>query len=245
MVVRPLPAVFYSFMISFTSGHRSATIAFWTLFSVCFTAAAQQTPVGPPSVPPAQETPAQPDTGQQAPADGSPEGRNVPAPSTAGAPVDSNAYKIGPADILSIRVWNEPEFSGPVAVHQDGKITLPLVGDLQAGGSTPVEVEKTITKALTKFVVKPLVTVTVQQVQSKKYYMDGMIGRRGEYPLVVPTTVLEAVSKAGGIQEFGNEKKIYILRGDKRIPFNYKDVVRGKHMEQNIELKPGDHVVVP
>jgi polysaccharide export outer membrane protein len=169
----------------------------------------------------------------------------VPAPSTAGAPVDSNAYKIGPADILSIRVWNEPEFSGPVAVHQDGKITLPLVGDLQAGGSTPVEVEKTITKALTKFVVKPLVTVTVQQVQSKKYYMDGMIGRRGEYPLVVPTTVLEAVSKAGGIQEFGNEKKIYILRGDKRIPFNYKDVVRGKHMEQNIELKPGDHVVVP
>src|SRR5215467_3191736 len=214
MVVRPLPAVFYSLMISFTSGHRSARIAFWTLLSVSFTVTAQQTPVGPPAVPPVQETPAQPDTGQ--PPAGSTDGKNVPAPSTAGAPVDSNAYKIGPADILNIRVWNEPEFSGPVAVHQDGKITLPLVGDLEAGGSTPVEVEKTITKSLTKFVVKPLVTVTVQQVQSKKYYMDGQIGRRGEYPLVVPTTILEAISKAGGIQEFGNEKKIYILRGDKR-----------------------------
>ena len=166
-------------------------------------------------------------------------------PTTAGEPVDSTRYKIGPADILNIRVWNEPEFSGPVAVHQDGKITLPLVGDLQAGGDTPAQVEETVTKALTKYVVKPLVTVTVQAVESKKYYMDGMIAKRGEYPLVVPTTVLEAISKAGGIQEFGNAKKIYILRGDQRIPFNYKDVLKGKNMDQNILLKPGDHVVVP
>ena len=166
-------------------------------------------------------------------------------PTTAGEPVDSTRYKIGPADILNIRVWNEPEFSGPVAVHQDGKITLPLVGDLQAGGDTPAQVEETVTKALAKYVVKPLVTVTVQAVESKKYYMDGMIAKRGEYPLVVPTTVLEAISKAGGIQEFGNAKKIYILRGDQRIPFNYKDVLKGKNMDQNILLKPGDHVVVP
>jgi polysaccharide export outer membrane protein len=232
-------------MISFTSGHRSVILAFWTLFSVCFSAAAQQTPTAPPALPPAQEeAPPQSNT-EQGPVDNSNDGKNVPAPSTAGAPVDSNAYKIGPADVLNIRVWNEPEFSGPVAVHQDGKITLPLVGDLQAGDHTPVQVEQTITKALGKYVVKPLVTVTVQRVESKKYYMDGYIGRRGEYPLVVPTTVLEAISKAGGIMEFGNQKKVYILRGDKRIPFNYKDVVRGKHMEQNIELKPGDHVVVP
>jgi polysaccharide export outer membrane protein len=226
-------------MIPFTSGHRSVIIALWALFSVAFTAAAQQTPVAPPPASQPQETPARP------PADHSAEGKNVPAPSTAGAPVDSNGYKIGPADILNIRVWNEPEFSGPVAVHQDGKITLPLVGDLEAGGNTPSQVEQTITKALGKYVVHPLVTVTVQQVESKKYYMDGRIARPGEYALVVPTTILEAISKAGGIQEFGNQKKIYILRGDQRIPFNYKDVVRGKHMEQNIELKPGDHVVVP
>jgi polysaccharide biosynthesis/export protein len=167
------------------------------------------------------------------------------APAGPGAPVDSNAYKIGPADVLMIRVWNEPEFSGPVSVHQDGKFTLPLVGDLPAGGKTPREVEEILTKALTKYVVKPLVTVTVQEVGSKRYYMDGMINHPGEYPLVVPTTVLEAISKAGGIQEFGNQKHIYILRGDKRIPFNYKDVLHGKHMDQNIDLQPGDHVVVP
>jgi polysaccharide export outer membrane protein len=161
----------------------------------------------------------------------------------AGAPVDSSSYKVGPADVLSIRVWNEPEFSGPVAVHQDGKITLPLVGDLQAGGDTPIEVEKTITKALTKYVVKPLVTVTVQDVGSKRYYMDGQVGRPGEYPLVVPTTILEAISKAGGLQEFANPKKVYILRGDKMIKFNYKDVLKGKNMSQNILIKPGDHIV--
>ncbi len=226
-------------MIPFTSGHRSVILGLWTLFSVVFVAAAQQTPVGPPPASQPQQAPAPP------PAEHGAEGKNVPAPSTAGAPVDSNSYKIGPADILNIRVWNEPEFSGPVAVHQDGKFTLPLVGDLQAGGNTPSQVEQTVTKALGKFVVHPLVTVTVQQVESKKYYMDGRIARPGEYPLVVPTTILEAISKAGGIQEFGNQKKIYVLRGDQRIPFNYKDVVRGKHMEQNIELKPGDHVVVP
>lgn len=226
-------------MISFTSGHRSVIFGLWALFSVGFTVAAQQTPVGPPPTAQPQEEPARP------PADHSTENRNNTAISAAGAPVDSNGYKIGPSDVLNIRVWNEPEFSGPVAVHQDGKITLPLIGDLEAGGHTPAQVEQTITKSLGKYVVHPLVTVTVQAVESKKYYMDGRIARPGEYPLVVPTTVLEAISKAGGIQEFGNQKKIYILRGDKRIPFNYKDVIRGKNMDQNIELKPGDHIFVP
>jgi polysaccharide export outer membrane protein len=162
-----------------------------------------------------------------------------------GAPVDSNTYKVGPADILNIRVWDEPQFSGPVSVHQDGQITLPLVGDLPAGGKTPNEIQVIVAKALTKFVVKPLVTVTVQNVESKKYYMDGLIAHPGEYLLVTPTTVLEAISKAGGIQEFGNGKKIYILRGSERIPFNYKDVLHGKNMGQNIQIQPGDHIVVP
>ncbi len=100
-------------------------------------------------------------------------------------------------------------------------------------------------KALTKFVVKPLVTVTVQEVGSKRYYLDGYAARPGEYPLVVPTTILEAISKAGGVQDFANRKKIYVLRGDKRIPFNLNDVMKGKHMEQNILLQSGDHIVVP
>ena len=123
--------------------------------------------------------------------------------------------------------------------------TLPLVGDLKAGSMTPVAVEQEITQALAKYVRQPLVTVTVQSVGSKQYYMDGMVNRAGEYPLLVPTTILEAISKAGGIQAFANGKKIYVLRGTKRIPFNYKDVLRGKKMDQNIHLQPGDHVVVP
>jgi polysaccharide biosynthesis/export protein len=163
----------------------------------------------------------------------------------AGAPVDSTSYKIGPSDVLNVRVWHETEFSGPTVVHGDGKITLPLVGDLQAGGLTPVAVEKVIATALSKYLVNPLVTVTVQEVLSKKYYMDGEINRAGEYSLVAPTTILEAISKAGGLREFANEKHIYILRGSTRIAFNYKAVSHGKHMEQNIPLQSGDHVIVP
>jgi polysaccharide export outer membrane protein len=168
-----------------------------------------------------------------------------PSQPSAGAPVDSGSFKVGPSDVLNIRVWHEQEFSGPVSVHPDGKITLPLIGDLAVGGMTPSQIEQVTAQALTKYVVKPLVTVTVQEVLSKKYYLDGQVARSGEYPLVAPTTVLEALSKAGGLRDFANEKKVYILRGDKRIPFNYKEVIHGKRMEQNIQLEPGDHVIVP
>ena len=130
-------------------------------------------------------------------------------------------------------------------MQQNGNITMPLIGDLPAGGKTPVEIQEILAKALTKYVVKPLVTVTVQEVGSKKYYIDGLIARPGEYALVSPISILEAISKAGGLQDFANSKRIYILRGDKRIYFNYKDVLRGKHMEQNISIEPGDHIVVP
>jgi polysaccharide export outer membrane protein len=147
--------------------------------------------------------------------------------------------------VLLIRVWNEPAFTGPVAVNQGGKLTLPLVGEVEAAGKTPLEIQADLTETLKKYVVRPLVTVTVQEVGSKRYYMDGLIARPGEYALVVPTTILEAISRAGGPQDFGNSKRIYVLRGNKRIYFNYKDVLRGKHMEQNIKLEPGDHIVVP
>lgn len=204
------------------------------LFIFAMHSLAQQKPVTPPPAP--QDEPQQPSVTPKS---------NMPVPTEAGAPVDSARYKIGPTDILMIRVWNQPRFSGPVSVHEDGNITLPLVGDLPAGGKTPNEVENIVAKALAKYVVKPLVTVTVQEVQSKKYYMDGEVNRPGEYPLVAPTTVLEAISKSGGLREFANRKHIYVLRGDKRIKFNYKQVLKGKNMSQNIKLKPGDHVVVP
>ncbi len=163
----------------------------------------------------------------------------------ASAPVDSSTYKVGPSDILNVDVWHEPEFSGLYTVHSDGKITVKLVGELQAGNKTPNEIQDIVKTALAKYVLNPLVTVTVQDVISKRYYLDGQINRPGEYALASPTTVLEAISKAGGLQEFANNKKIYILRGDKRIPFNYKEVIHGKRLEQNVQLEPGDHVVIP
>lgn len=222
-------------MSSIFSGQTPAFAVGCLFVFLCVPAVAQQTqpPTAPPPVPGVQNQPNQAKPAQPA------------APTVGGAPVDSSKYKIGPADVLLIRVWNEPQFSGPVAVHEDGKITLLLVGDLDAGGKTPLEVQDIITKALTKFVVKPLVTVTVQDVGSKRYYLDGYAARPGEYPLVVPTTILEAISTAGGVGDFANKKKIYVLRGDKRIPFNLNDVMKGKHMEQNILLQPGDHIVVP
>ncbi len=122
---------------------------------------------------------------------------------------------------------------------------MPLVGDLDAGNKTPNEVQDVVAKALTKVIVRPLVTVTVQAVGSKRYYLDGQVPHPGEFQLVTPTTVFEAISRAGGIGEFANSKKIYVLRGDKRIFFNYKQVLKGKNMAQDIPLKPGDHIVVP
>jgi polysaccharide export outer membrane protein len=194
---------------------------------------AQQIPIGPPPSPP----PAAPST---------PESKTpAKAPkSDAGAAVSAN-YKIGPADVLKILVWSEDKFSGLFTVDQDGKFTYPLIGEITAGGLTAADVEQSVSKALTKYVVKPLVTVTIQDVQSKKYYLNGQVNHPGEYLLAVPTTVLQALSKAGGLQDFANQKKIYILRGSTKIPFNYKEVSQGKHMEQNILLEPGDQVFVP
>ena len=208
------------------------------------TLSAQETPVAPPVMPQGTgSAPSQAAPGAVMPSDERrPQGQSATGP---GAPVNSSSYKIGAADVLSIHVWNEGQFTGPAIVHEDGLFTMPLIGDLKAGNMTPMQVEKEIAEALAKYVRQPLVTVTVQQVGSKQYYMDGQINRSGEYQLLVPTTILEAISKAGGIQAFANGKKIYVLRGTKRIPFNYKDVLRGKHMDQNIHLQPGDHVVVP
>lgn len=168
-----------------------------------------------------------------------------PPPPGAAAAVDSNGYTVQSPDVLNVQVWHQPDFSGIYSVHPDGKITMPLIGDLQAGGKSPAAIQKSVKEALAKYVKEPLVTVTVQQVLSKKYYMDGEINRPGEYELIGKTTVLEAISKAGGLAPFANQKKVYVLRGDQRIPFNYKQVIHGKNLDQNIELKPDDHVVIP
>lgn len=166
------------------------------------------------------------------------------APTTA-APVDPKSYKLGPEDVIFIRVWREPELTGPILVRPDGKISMPLIGELEAAGVTPEELSKNITEALGKVMNRPEVFISVQQVNSKKYYLVGEVNRAGEYPLITRTTVFDAISKAGGLREYANGKKIVISRGDKRIKFNYKEVLAGKNLSQNIDLENGDTVIVP
>jgi polysaccharide export outer membrane protein len=168
----------------------------------------------------------------------------TPAVATA-APVDPKTFEIGPEDILLIRVWREPELSQGVQVRPDGKITLPLIGELQAAGLTPDGLKDRITEKLTEFINKPEVMVSVQSVQSRRYYISGEVTRPGTFPLVVPTTVLQALTNAGGFREFANTKKIRILRNGNIIKFNYNDVSKGKNMDQNIQLQSGDHIFVP
>jgi polysaccharide export outer membrane protein len=166
-------------------------------------------------------------------------------PATAGAPVDPKAYLIGAEDVISIRVWHEPENSGQFVVRPDGKISVPLVGEIQAAGLTPEKLSLNIAESLQKIMVHPEVTVGVERVNSKKYYIQGEVNRPGSYPLVIDTTVLEALVNAGGFRDFANTKKIVILRGSERMKFNYHDVTHGKKMEQNILVKPGDQIIVP
>jgi polysaccharide biosynthesis/export protein len=161
-----------------------------------------------------------------------------------GVPLELKDFIIGAEDVLVIRVWREPELSGQYVVRPDGKISLPLVNELQAAGLTPEGLKATIVSSLSRYINNPEVSISVGQVNSRKYYIQGEVNRPGSYPLVVPTTVLEALVNAGGFKEFANTKKIIILRGKTQLRFNYKDVTKGKHTEQNIRLEPGDQIIV-
>jgi polysaccharide export outer membrane protein len=162
-----------------------------------------------------------------------------------GAAVDPKSYRIGAEDVILIRVWREPDLSGLVAVRPDGKINLLLIGEIDAVDTTPVELEARISKAYEKVLKNPIVSLQVQKVESKRYLLSGEVNRAGAFPLVRPMTVLEAITIAGGIREFGNGKKIIIMRGNERLKFNFNEVIKGKKPEQNILLQPGDHIVVP
>ncbi len=160
------------------------------------------------------------------------------------APVDPKTYKIGAEDMLNVRVWRENDLSGNVVVRPDGKITIPLAGEITAAGLTPELLSTKIAEALSKFLNKPEVIVSVMSVQSKRYYLSGNVGRSGPVPLVTPTTVLQALS-AAGLGQWAKKNKIVIMRGAERIKFNYNEVIKGKKLEQNIYLQDGDHIYVP
>ena len=184
----------------------------------------------------------EPKTQSPAPANPAPGGKSTEGSAAA---VDPTKYLIGPEDVLFIRVWREPDFTLPAAVRPDGKITMPLIGEVQAGDQTPLQLTKTLTELLGKYLNNPDVNVMVQEVRSKKYYIDGEVLKPGSYLLVTPTTVLEALSSAGGFRDFANTKRIRILRKGNILHFNYKDVSKGKNLEQNILVESGDHIIVP
>ena len=162
--------------------------------------------------------------------------------------VDPN-YVIGAQDVLSISVWKEPDLSESVPVRPDGKITMPLLNDVQAAGLTPMQLAQSITEKLKKFISAPQVSVIVTTINSQRIYILGEVARPGAMPLLGDMTVLQAISNAGGLSPFANAKGIYVLRNqggtEQRLAFNYKKAVKGDAADQNIVLKPGDTVVVP
>jgi polysaccharide biosynthesis/export protein len=159
-------------------------------------------------------------------------------------------YVIGASDMLAINVWKEPDVTRTVPVRSDGKISLPLVGEIQASGRTPLQLEQDITDKLKTYISEPEVTVMVQESKSQKFNILGMVSKPGSYTLDSSTTVLDAIALAGGFRDFAKKKNIYILRKDtlgqpQRIPFNYKDVIAGKNPQQNIALQADDTIVIP
>jgi polysaccharide export outer membrane protein len=163
----------------------------------------------------------------------------------ADAPSD---YLIGADDVLRITVWHEPDLTETLPVRPDGKISMPLLNDVQAAGLSPVQLKDSLTEKLRKYIADPHVTVVVTAMNSRRIFVSGEVVHSGPMALLPHMTILQALSQAGFTQ-FANLKSIYLLRAEngqqKKYAFNYKDVIKGNHPEQNFELKPGDTVVVP
>jgi len=175
----------------------------------------------------------------------------APTPVADPAKGHDDSFVIGNDDVLAINVWKEPDVSRPsIPVRSDGKISLPLAGEVQAAGLTPLKLEQAIAAKLQNFISQPEVTVIVQQINSQKYNVLGQVGRPGTYVITNSLTVLDAIAIAGGFRDFAKQKSIYVLRqnpdgNQTRLPFNYKEVVKGKNPEQNVKIQPKDTIVVP
>jgi len=157
-------------------------------------------------------------------------------------------YVIGPEDVLHVAVWKEADLTATLPVRPDGKISLPLLNDVQAAGLTPMQLADSLTEKLKKYVASPRVTVVVTAINSKRIYLVGEVGHTGAVPMLPNMTVLQALSSAG-MTQFANTKKIYVLRSQngrqEKLPVNYRKLVKGEQMDQNYILKPGDTIVVP
>lgn len=161
-----------------------------------------------------------------------------------------DTYVIGEDDILSISVWKEPDLSRLIPVRSDGRISLPLIGEVQAAGRTPAQLEQDIAANLRSYITEPQVTVIVQEIHSQKFNILGQVNKPGSYPLAAGTTIVDALALAGGFKDFAKKKSVYVLRQnlqgeESRIPFNYQEFIKGKNVSQNIKIKPHDTIVVP
>jgi polysaccharide export outer membrane protein len=176
-------------------------------------------------------------------------GNQAPALSAAQSATADPTYVIGAQDVLNISVWKDEELSRTVPVRPDGKISMPLLNDVQAAGLTPIELKTQITDGLKKFMTDPIVTVIVTEMNSQRVYITGEVTKAGAYPLLPQMTILQALSSAGGFTQFANLKRIYMFRtvNGKQMdfPFNYKDVIHGKNLKENVVLQAGDTIVVP
>ena len=189
---------------------------------------------------------------------GQPQGK--PAASSPGAPPAVAAaaaagvappadYLIGPDDVLAVVYWREKDLSADVVVRPDGMISLPLLNDVRAQGLTPEQLRVALTTAASKFVEEPTVTVVVKTINSRKVFVTGQVAKPGPYPLNGSATVMQLLATAGGLSEYAKKSKISILRTESgksvALPFNYEEVTAGKRLQQNVELRPGDTIVVP
>jgi len=202
--------------------------------------ASQAAPPINQAAPPAVQKPAPARPGQK-PA--TPPATPVPAPPP------PPGYVIGPDDVLGVVFRYDRDMTADVTVRPDGMISLPMLNDIQAAGLTPEELRNRVTERAKQFISDPAVTVIVRTINSRKVFITGEVTRPGPYALTAPTTVIQLIAMAGGLTEFANKGKITIMRMENgrpvSYPFNYKDVMNRKNLKQNIELKPGDTVIVP
>lgn len=158
-------------------------------------------------------------------------------------------YVIGADDLLSIVYWKDKDMSADAKVRPDGRIALPLINEVQAAGLTPAQLQQKLTEESKKYMEDANITVVVREINSRRAFITGEVNKPGPYPLTSPTTVMQLISLAGGLRDYANSKKIMIMWSENgrqtSLPFNYKEVASGKNLSQNIELRPGDTVVVP
>lgn len=231
--------------------------AFGAVLIGCGAANAQQSPPRPPDAQPSRlveapgadaKEPSQTKTRVAPGIDPARMAAPKPDPTKKPGPVDEKSYILGAEDQISVMVNNSQEFNGNHLIRPDGRITVNLVGEVPAAGLTPEELTNSLREKIKKYVVDPDVTVAVLAINSKRFFIQGEVNRPGEYKLVVPTKVLEALVNAGGFRDFAKTKDIVVIREEgsatARLHFNYNDVIKGKHLDQNVLLKPGDIIVV-